>query len=155
MTRGSLSRGSLSRGSLSRGLSVQGDVCPGGLCPGGLCPGGSLLGNPLPPSYGNERAVRILLECIIVYSDDLDENIHRNLQGFRFQDNNANLLQYLVKVYTRDYEEDAGRNEASFRFPDPTLMFQAAQTSFIDLDHELTQLQHQLNTHGKKVSKQI
>lgn len=67
------------------------------------------------------------------------------------QDNNSNLLQYLVKVYTRDYENDAGRNEAHFRFPDPTLMFQAAQTSFVDLDHELTQLQHQLNTHGKKV----
>ena len=70
-----------------------------------------------------------------------------------FQDNNSNLLQYLVKVYTKDFEDDAGRNEATFRFPDPTLMFQAAQTSFIDLDHELTQLQHQLNTHGKKVIK--
>ena len=45
-------------GSLSRAVSVQGGLCPGGLFPvwGGLC---------FPP-YGNERAVRILLECILV-----------------------------------------------------------------------------------------
>ena len=59
----------------------QGGFCPGGICPGGflsgevsvqggLCPGGSLIGRPpgqrplLP--YGNELAVRILLECILV-----------------------------------------------------------------------------------------
>ena len=48
---------------------------------GGLCPGGSLSGGALsrgwalsggslswrPPPYGNERAVRILLECILVF----------------------------------------------------------------------------------------
>ena len=43
-------------GSLSGGISVQ----EGGLCPGeGLCQGD-------PPPYGNVRAVRILLECILV-----------------------------------------------------------------------------------------
>ena len=62
------------RGSLSRGVSVwwvfvQGDLCLGwGLCPGeeggGLCPRVSRLGRP--PPYVNERAVRILLECILV-----------------------------------------------------------------------------------------
>ena len=82
---GSLSRG---LGSLSGGLCLEG-FCPGGslsrggLCPGGLClwdlcPGGSLsrgslsrglclgslLGRPSP--YGNEQAVYILLECILV-----------------------------------------------------------------------------------------
>ena len=41
---GSLSGGSLTRGSLTRGVSVRGD-----------------------PPYGNERAVRILLECILVW----------------------------------------------------------------------------------------
>ena len=43
--------GSLSKeGSLSRGGSLSGGLClGGGLCPGGLC-----------------RAVRILLECILV-----------------------------------------------------------------------------------------
>ena len=61
--------GSLS-GCLCLGGSVQGGLCLGvsvwgSLCPGGLCAGGS----PSPaqrPSYGNERAVRILLECILV-----------------------------------------------------------------------------------------
>ena len=37
----------------------------GGYCLGGLCPGGgSLSGRP--PEYGNVRAVRILLGCILV-----------------------------------------------------------------------------------------
>ena len=42
------------------GISVQ-----GGLCLGGLCPGRFLSGRP-PPLYGYVRAVRILLECILV-----------------------------------------------------------------------------------------
>ena len=81
---GSLSRGSVSgkeglcpgglcqRGLCPRGLFPEG-LClrGGGLCPGGLCPGESLsLGDPWPPGqrppYGNEREVRILLECILV-----------------------------------------------------------------------------------------
>ena len=79
-----LSRG----GSLSRRVSVQGGLCTeGGLCPGeslyrgrslsrgslsrgGLCTGGlwSLSGGSLSgrPPYGNVRALRILLECILV-----------------------------------------------------------------------------------------
>ena len=56
---GGLCRGSLSGGSLSMGISVWGVSVHGGLCPGGLC-----LGDP-PPPYGNERAVRILLGCIL------------------------------------------------------------------------------------------
>ena len=60
------------------GVSVRGDFCPGGLCPGdlcpgGLCPGGLYLGVSVQwgslsrrPPYGKERAVRILLECILV-----------------------------------------------------------------------------------------
>ena len=50
-------------GSLSRGVSVQSGLCPervslkGGLCQGDL------------PLYGNVRAVRILLECILVCVD--------------------------------------------------------------------------------------
>ena len=63
-------RGSLSRG---RGVSVQGrlsggNLCPGGFLSGGLCSGGSVR-EMLPdrdPPCGNERAVRILLECILV-----------------------------------------------------------------------------------------
>ena len=54
------------------GISVQGSLCLGGLCPGGgLCPRGSLLGRPPdrdPPPYGNERAVLIPLECILVFT---------------------------------------------------------------------------------------
>ena len=42
--------GTLSRG----GVSVRGSLCPEGLCPGD-------------PPYGNVRAVRILLECILVF----------------------------------------------------------------------------------------
>ena len=48
--------GSLSRGSLSRGVSVQEG--------GGLC--------QEDPPYGNVRAVRILLECILVTSKKID-----------------------------------------------------------------------------------
>ena len=83
----SLSRGSLSRGvsvhvSLSRGVYVQGGLYSGCLCPGDLCLGvsiqeDSLSGRPPCPletpsdrdpssPYGNERALRILLECILV-----------------------------------------------------------------------------------------
>ena len=92
---GLLFKGCLSRGlcpvtSLSRGVSVQGILYLGGLCLGGVCPGeslsrglgslsrglgslsrGSMLGRPRwtepSPLYGNERAVRILLECILLY----------------------------------------------------------------------------------------
>ena len=51
-TGGSLSKG----GSLSRGC-----LCRGGSLSGGLCHR-----DPTPPLYGNVRAVRILLECILV-----------------------------------------------------------------------------------------
>ena len=58
-------------GSLSSGGVGVGSVQPRGLCPaggvsvqqGGLCLGGSLSGRP---PYGKERAVRILLECVLV-----------------------------------------------------------------------------------------
>ena len=68
-------RGSLSRGvSVHEGVSVQGGSVQGeGLCPegrvsiqGGLCPGGLCQGHPL---YGNEQAVCILLECILVCNE--------------------------------------------------------------------------------------
>ena len=83
------------RGSLSiqgRGLCPgEWGLCLGDLCPGGLCPGvfvqgslfrgslsrefsvqvGSLSGKPpqTETPYGNERVVRILLECIFVVFD--------------------------------------------------------------------------------------
>ena len=77
---GSLSRGSLSRGVSVQGVSVQGGLCPWGLCSGGLCPGGlcpaglcpgrvSFMENTPerdPPPSGNDWAVHILLECILV-----------------------------------------------------------------------------------------
>ena len=44
----------------SRSLSRGGVSVLGGLCPGCLCHGD-------PPPYGNERAVRILLECVLVH----------------------------------------------------------------------------------------
>ena len=62
-------------------VSVQGgspsqgeDLCPGGSPSQGedLCPGGSLSGGGSvrkTPLYGNERAVRILLECILVTNE--------------------------------------------------------------------------------------
>ena len=59
--RGPLSRGSLSRGSLSRwDFSVQ----------GGLCQGDPPDRDPpdRDPPYGNEQAVRVLLECILLVS---------------------------------------------------------------------------------------
>ena len=73
-TVGGVSVPACTTGHMTRGVSVQG---------GGLCLGGSLSrgvsvqggwglcqGDPLPrqrPPYGNERAVRILLECILVH----------------------------------------------------------------------------------------
>ena len=57
-------------GSLSGGFSVQGDLCQQDLCLGGLCPAGVSLSRGVSvretPSYSKERAVRILLECILV-----------------------------------------------------------------------------------------
>ena len=52
-----------------RGL-CRGGLCRGDLCRGGLCLGGSLSrGVPVRKThlYGKERAVRILLECFLVY----------------------------------------------------------------------------------------
>ena len=71
---GSLSEGvGLCRGVGSLGGFCPGGLCPGDLCPGGLCPGGLYLGVSVQwgslsktPPYGKERAVRILLECILV-----------------------------------------------------------------------------------------
>ena len=57
---GSLSRGSLSKGSLSKGVSVQGVSIQGV-----SVRWGSLSGKP---PYGKEQAVRILLECFLVYN---------------------------------------------------------------------------------------
>ena len=49
-----------------QGVSVLGGLSPGGLClEGGLCPGWDLCHGDAP--YGNERAVCILLECILVF----------------------------------------------------------------------------------------
>ena len=65
-------RGALSRGSLSRGFSAQGVSVWGVSVQEGLCVG-SVLGSP--PPYGNEQAVRILLECILVYRILMKHNI--------------------------------------------------------------------------------
>ena len=69
----SVQEGSLSRRSLSRRVSVQ----------GGLCPGGSPWQNPAPrqrlPLSGEERSVRILLECFLV-----TEYIYDNLNFRKF-----------------------------------------------------------------------
>ena len=59
-----------------QGVSAQGGLCLGeGLCPGGICSQGSLSGGSrsgglcqADPLYGNERAVRIPLACILVSS---------------------------------------------------------------------------------------
>ena len=60
-------------GHMTRGVSVWGVFVWVGLGPGGslggLCPGGSLWGRSVreeDPPYGIERAIRILLECILV-----------------------------------------------------------------------------------------
>ena len=54
--------GSLSGGVSVRGVSAQGALSGGGsLSMGGLCQG-----EPPAPMYGNEWAVRVLLECILV-----------------------------------------------------------------------------------------
>ena len=54
-----------------------GGVCPGGeSLSGGLCPGGvSVRENP---RYGNERAVRSLLECILFCDCDCNSSRLRN-----------------------------------------------------------------------------
>ena len=65
-------------GCLSRAVSVHRGLCPGGFLSrrvsvqGGLSPHGSLsrrVSLSGRPPYGKEQAVRILLECILVYSN--------------------------------------------------------------------------------------
>ena len=58
-TTGHMTRGSLFRGSLSWGVSVQGGVSVWGVSAQGVYVRET-------PQYGNEQAVRILLECILV-----------------------------------------------------------------------------------------
>ena len=62
----SLSRGSLSSGSLSRGVSVQEGLCPGRSLSWGISVQGVSVRKTSPQTGGNERVVRILLECILV-----------------------------------------------------------------------------------------
>ena len=58
---------SLSDGLCLGGLCLEGSLS-GGLCLGGLCLGGSVRRPPRQrPPYSNERAVCILLECILVF----------------------------------------------------------------------------------------
>ena len=68
LSRRSLSGGSLSRdlclGGLCLGISVWGSLSRGSLSRGASVQGGSVRDTPL---YGNEQAVRILLECILVF----------------------------------------------------------------------------------------
>ena len=81
--------------SVHRGLSVPacitGHMTMGGLCQrvsvrgvsvqDGLCLGGSLSGRHLDrdsPPYGNERAVHILLECILVLNTDTKTRLCEN-----------------------------------------------------------------------------
>ena len=62
----SIQEGSLSEGVSVQGVSVQGGPCPRGVSVqrGGVCPSGGSLSGRSP--YGYVRAVRILLECILV-----------------------------------------------------------------------------------------
>ena len=58
---------SLSRSVSVQGVSVQRGLCPEGVSvPRGLCSGGLFTGGSLSGEGGNEWAVRILLECILV-----------------------------------------------------------------------------------------
>ena len=61
----SVQRGSLSGGSLSRGVLCLGGLCPGGSLTRGVSVWGGLCWGGLSP-YGKERAVHILLQCILV-----------------------------------------------------------------------------------------
>ena len=88
-TTGHMTKGSLSRGVCVQGVCVQGNLCPGGslsirslsrgplsrvgvyvqgesLSRGSLSRGGLCHGDPL---YGNEQAVLIRLECILVCNE--------------------------------------------------------------------------------------
>ena len=67
------------------------------------------------------------------------------------QDNSTNLLRYIVRVYCREHDQNAGKNEAQLRLPLPASMQQAATISLTELDGQLNQLKHQLQTHKKKV----
>ena len=67
---GSLFRVSLSKGSLSRGISVRGSLSRGSLSRGVFVQGCLCQGDP---PCGNERAVRILLECILVFTTNHEE----------------------------------------------------------------------------------
>ena len=80
LSRGSVSWGSLSRGVSVQGVSVQGFSVLGVSVKGGLCPvsrEGLFSGGLGHTPYGNERMVRILLECILVVevADDRWPNI--------------------------------------------------------------------------------
>ena len=65
---GSASRGSASRGSLHQGgVCIRGDCIQGVGIQGGSASKGDLAEPPRPKVTVNERAVRILLECILAF----------------------------------------------------------------------------------------
>ena len=95
---------SLRRLCFHRFLSVHRVAGGGGL---GLCPGGSLSGRA-PPPYGNELAVRILLECILVESFESRQMSYPHISSFTYR------LCCCVKVWAF-WAVHTQCNEVSFR----------------------------------------
>ena len=102
-----------------QGLSTPGGLCPGGLClgevsvQGGLCPGVSVWGGSPSwrPPYSNDRAVRILLECILVlwsfllvvwsfsFSLLLILGVNRSLQGPFTSSKNQRIPDFSLRAF--------------------------------------------------------
>ena len=110
---GGLRPGGLWLGGLcpGRAVSVQGGslcrgVCLGGICPeavsvqGGLCPGGSLSGRP---PYCNERAVRILLECILVQKKFHCSVFGHNYSCFVLRKAEEIITYSIAGIYVKQY----------------------------------------------------
>ena len=129
LSRGSLSREVSVWGSLSRGLYPGGSLCPGGLCQGGISvqgvsvqgslSRGSLLGGLFPEEclsrgfsllgrspwqrlpYGNERVVRTLLECILVF---IKTNLLCKIQCRYYVNESVHMDGTIVKNKSRSHD---------------------------------------------------
>ena len=102
--------GSLSRGALSRGLCPEGKLCPGGVSVQGSLSRGSLSRGDLcqwgvsvrETPYSNVRAVRILLECILVFTVITSDKLTYQIRQLRsivrwFLPVNINIILYYAR----------------------------------------------------------
>lgn len=86
-------------------------------------------------------------------ADGFELDILPKLKDVKCKDNSTNLLHYLVKVYIKKFDKNAGTVNSKFPLPEPFDLKVASQVTFEDVESDINNLQRQLDTCERKVSK--